>query len=158
LGGTGQSGTSDLAFASLNVSFPIFDSGITRAKVKQAREDEKLNATNLEQTRLAVSQEVRAAYKNLQTARERLAAAEEQLRLANEVLRIAQIRSDAGEGTTLEIVDAQTQVTAAGNTVVQARFDYLTSYAELQRAAGQDSLTASPDPKATNQTTGDTPR
>lgn len=126
-----DSGNATLAF-----SFPVFDSGVTRANVRAARQDEAQAAIQLEQVLLGVSLEVRAALANLATARERLGAAESQRDTAREGLRLAGVRRDAGVGTFLEIVDAQTQVTAAETAVVTARYDYLLAYAELQRALG----------------------
>jgi outer membrane protein TolC len=137
-------GGNENATASLNLSVPIFDSGITRARVKEARQNEEQARINLEQLRLGISQEVRNALTNLESARARLDAAERQVALAEEVFRLAVIRQQAGEATYVEIVDAQTQLTQARNLVVSARYDYLTAYSELQRALGTDSVPAGP--------------
>ncbi|MDR3687906.1 MAG: TolC family protein [Fimbriimonas sp.] len=126
----------------LLLNIPIFDSGVTRAKVKQARQDETTARINLEQTKLQISQEVRNAIANLSSARARLDNATEQVRLAEEVYRLAKVKQDAGAGTYYEVVDAESQLTLARNGQVSARYDYLTSYSQLQRAVGQDDLTA----------------
>jgi outer membrane protein TolC len=60
--------------------------------------------------------------------------------LAQEVFRLAQVRRDAGEGTYVEIIDAETDLTRARNGLVSARYDYLTAYAQLQRALGRDDV------------------
>ncbi|MFZ4507161.1 MAG: TolC family protein [Fimbriimonas sp.] len=138
----GPTGKDNSTAALISVSFPIFDSGVTKSKIRQAREDENQVKIQLEQLRLSISQEVRAALRSLSSARERLETAQKQLALAKEVLRISNVRNDAGEGTVLDVVDAQTQLTSAQNNVVSARYDYLTSFSELQRAIGSDDIAA----------------
>ncbi|RYE98947.1 MAG: TolC family protein, partial [Oxalobacteraceae bacterium] len=100
----------------------------------------------LDQTRLSISQEVRTALSGLRTAEARLATATAQVGFATEVERLARIRRDAGEATFLEVVDAQTQLVIARNAEVTARYDYLASFADLQRAVGRDDV-ATPLPE-----------
>jgi len=126
----------------LALNIPIFDSGATRARVRQARQDEEQARINLEQVTLGVSQEVRNAITNLTNAQSRLTNAQSQVRLAEEVYRIARVRQQAGEGTYVEVVDALTQLAQARNQVVAARYDYLTAFAQLQRAVGVDDVNA----------------
>jgi outer membrane protein len=125
---------------SLTLSIPIFDSGATRARVRQARQDEVITRTQLAQTQLGISQDVRSAVSSLNSARARLLNAQTQVTLATEVFRLAQVRRDAGEGTYVEIIDAETDLTRARNGLVSARYDYLTAYAQLQRALGRDDV------------------
>lgn len=124
----------------LTLNLPVFDSGITRAQVKQARQDEEQAKIQLEQVRLGISLEVRQAITNMVNAAARLAVAERQLAAAQENYRISRVRLAAGEGITLEITDALTQLTQARTGVVSARYDYWTAYSELQRAVGTDDL------------------
>jgi outer membrane protein len=125
------------------LNIPIFDSGITRAKVKQARQDQEQAKISLEQTKLQISQEVRNAIANLTSAKARLDNAIEQVALAAEVFRLAKVRQDAGAGTYYEVIDAESQLTLARNGEVGARYDYLTSYSQLQRAVGSDNIAGS---------------
>lgn len=124
----------------LTLNIPVFDSGITRAQVKQARQDEEQAKIQLEQVRLGISLEVRQALTNLINAAARLEVADRQLKAAEENYRIAKIRLQAGEGITLEITDALQQLTQARTGQVAARYDYWTAYSELQRAVGTDDL------------------
>ncbi len=129
----------------LTLSFPIFDSGITRAKVRQARQDLEILKVQYDQLLLSISSEVRAAVTNYENSRKKLDAANHQLTLATEVYRISKVRRDAGEGITLEIVDAQSQLVQAQNAEFQARYDVWTSYSQLQRAVGNDDVQAALD-------------
>jgi outer membrane protein len=128
-------------FGTLNLNYPLFDGGSTRARVRQIRQDEETVRIQLEQIGLGISQEVRGAFVNLTGAQARLATAERQVALAEEVLRLARIRRDAGEATYLEVIDAETELTRARTGLVAARYDYLIAFAELQRAAGTDDVT-----------------
>ncbi|MBC8063258.1 MAG: TolC family protein [Chlorobia bacterium] len=124
----------------VTLNFPIFDSGVTRAQVKQARQDEEQVKIQLEQVRLGISLEVRQAITNMINSAARLTVAQRQLAAAEENYRISKVRLAAGEGITLEITDALTQLTQARIAVVSARYDYWTAYSELQRAVGTDDL------------------
>lgn len=124
----------------LAVSIPIWDSGITRAKVKQARQDELQAKTQLEQAELGIALEVRQARTNLTNALNRLAVAKRQVELAAETYRLAQIKFEAGEGIPLEVTDAQTELTRARTNEVVALYDAYRAYAELQRAIGRDTI------------------
>jgi len=118
------------------LSFPVFDGGITRARVEQAREDLQIAEINLQQVREGVALEVRTAYLNLQDARKRLEVARKGLELATEALRLARIRYEAGVSPQLEISDAELAYTQAQTNLINAQFDYLNAYAALQKAVG----------------------
>ncbi len=129
---------------SLGLTVPLYDSGATRARVKQARQDEATAQVSLQQLQLNISQEVRNAYASLENAKARLDNANRQQSLAQEVFRLAGVRQNAGEGTYVDVIDAETALTQARNNVVSARYDWLVAYAQLQRAVGNDKLTVSP--------------
>jgi outer membrane protein TolC len=78
----------------------------------------------------------------MENALARKTAATEQLRLATEVARIARVRRDAGEGTVLEIIDAETTLVNAQNAVINAEFDFYAAHADLQHAIGADDIDA----------------
>jgi outer membrane protein len=125
-------------FARVTLAVPVWDSGVTRARVKQARQDEEQNRIRLEQTQLGISFEVRQALTNLTSAKARLDTAASQVELAAETFRLAGIRYEAGEAILLEVTDAQTELTRAKSQLVTATYDYWTAYAQLQRALGTD--------------------
>jgi outer membrane protein len=128
------------ATASLALNWPLFDSGLTRARVRAARQDEEQLRVLAEQGWLAVSLEVRQALVQLQNAASRRELGAHQAKLAEENFRLAQVRYDAGEGILLEILDAQTELTRARTLFVTAQYDYLSAYADLQRAVAVDDV------------------
>ncbi len=127
-----------LTSGTLALSIPIWDSGITRARVKAARQDEEAIKLTLEQAMLGVSLEIRQALANLRNSDARVKAAEHQVELAAETYRLTTIKFDAGEGIPLEVADASTQLTQAKTLLVNARYDYLRAIADLERAVGRD--------------------
>ncbi len=118
------------------LSVPIWDSGITRAREAQARDDLEIAQLRLQQVKEGVALEVRQAYLNLQDAQKRLAVAQKGLEQATEALRLARVRFEAGVSPQLEISDAELAFTQAQTNFVNAQFDYLDAYAALQRAIG----------------------
>ncbi len=118
------------------LSFPVFDGGITHARVAQAREDWQIAEISLQQVKEGVALEVRTAYLNLKDALQRLEVARKGLEQATEALRLARIRYEAGVSPQLEISDAELAYTQAQTNLVNAQFDYLNAYAALQRAIG----------------------
>lgn len=124
----------------LSVSFPILDSGVANAKIKQAKEDEEQLRWRYKQVELGITLEVRQALVNLENARARLEVAERSLVTATENLRLAILKTDQGEGINLEVVDAQSQLTLAKVQLVRAKYDWLVAYAQLQGATGSDNL------------------
>lgn len=120
----------------LSLAFPLWDSGATRARVKSSRQDEKLLEIQVQQVALGISLEVSQAFTNLENSKARYSLAQDQLTLAEENFRIAGLRYKAGEGINLEVTDAETRLTQARIGVVNARYDYLSALADLQRAVG----------------------
>lgn len=135
--GAGGFGSSDATnSATLTLTIPIFDSGMTRAKVKAARQDEEQAKINLQQATLGVSLEVRQDLANLNSSQARLQVAQKQVQLATENFNIAKVKYAAGEAIPLEVTDAQTQLTQAETGLVNARYDYLNALSALERALG----------------------
>jgi len=138
----GFGSTEGTTTGTLTLAVPIFDSGITRARARAARQDEEQAKIRLAQFELGVSLEVRQALTSLVDAKSRLKVADEQVKLAEETYRLAVLRYEAGEGIQLEALDAQTQLTQARTGLVAARYDVLAAHAQLQAAVGRDDLGA----------------
>ncbi|MHB8733238.1 MAG: TolC family protein [bacterium] len=120
----------------LALTLAIFDGGLTKAKVDQARQQLTLTRVQLEQTQQTVEEQVRAAYLNLQQAAEQLASTQAGLAAAQEALRIANVRFQAGVGTQLEVVTAIQNLAAADAALVQALFQYNLALAQIDQAVG----------------------
>lgn len=118
------------------LSVPIWDGGITQARVAQAQDDLEIAKTRLQQVQEAIALEVRTAYLNLVESKKRLEVAQQGLEVATEALRLARVRFEAGVSPQLEISDAELAFTQARTNLVNAQYDYLNAYANLMKAVG----------------------
>jgi outer membrane protein len=120
------------------LSWNIFDGMLTRGKVTQARANYDKARIEVDDRARQIELEVRTAYSDFLKAREVL---ESQLKVqeeAEEAMREASARAAAGTGTQLDVLDAQTSLTQARTTQVQALHDYDAARARLERAIGAD--------------------
>ncbi len=134
--GTGDPFESSNSRVGVNVSWPLFDSGFSKGRKREASALRMQALADLTQTQLVVTQEVTNAWVALSAATQQLLAAQVQLANAEEAVRIAQGRYQGQLGTFIEITDAQNTLVAAQRAVAQARADYLRARAALQRAIG----------------------
>jgi len=119
------------------LTWNLFDSA-TRGKVIQAKAQLAHAKADVEDRSRQIELEVRTDYSSFIEAREVL---ESQLKVqeeAEESLRLARARAEAGTGTQLDVLDAETSLTQARTTQVQALHDYDVARARLERAIGQD--------------------
>jgi outer membrane protein TolC len=120
--------------ATLALSIPIWDGGITKARVAEANADLSKAADTLTQVKLGVSLEVRTAALNVQDSLDRVSTTAENVSLAVEALRLANVRYNAGISTLVEVLDAESALTQARFNNVNALYDYTTAVADLERA------------------------
>jgi len=135
-----QSEPASLAMT-VTLNVPVFDSGATRARVREARQDETTAKITLQQTQLGISQEIKNSFANLESAEARLSNADRQVKLAEEVFRLAKVRQDAGEGTYVEVIDAENSLAQAKDGYVSAKYDFFQAYSQLQHGVGNDHVT-----------------
>lgn len=129
--------------AAITLSVPIWDGGVTKAKVDQAYADLYSATDTLAQVELVVSQEVSTAALVLEEAAKRTTSTAESVALAEEALRLANVRYEAGIAVLVEVTNAESQLTQARFNLVNAQYDYAIALAELQRATSTQPETAS---------------
>jgi outer membrane protein len=122
------------------VSFPLFDSGTSRSKQKQA----KLRISQLEQERYQAlqlyKQQESIALTLLNSARTRRQGLTETLKDARLNLAIAKERYQLGEALITEVIDAQNLLNLQEQAHAQAQFDFLLAKTDLERATGMFQL------------------
>ena len=128
--------------AGAQMSWDIFDGLLTHGKVVQARALYERSKNDLTDQSRQIELEVRTAYSDFIEAKEVLDSQEKVQEEADEALREAKSRAEAGTGTQLDVLDAETALTQARTTQVQALHDYDTARAKLQRAIGEDMVAA----------------
>jgi outer membrane protein TolC len=120
------------------LTWNIFDGALTVGKVQQAKALYKKSQTELEDRSRQIELDVRTAYSDFLEAKEVLDSQTKVQEQAEEALREANARFDAGTGTQLDVLDAETSLTQARTTQVQALHDYATARAKLERAIGAE--------------------
>jgi outer membrane protein TolC len=126
--------------AGAQLSWDIFDGMLSHGKVVQARAFYDKAKTDVVDTGRQIELEVRTEYSQFIEAREVLDSQQKVQEEAEEALREASARADAGTGTQLDVLDAQTSLTQARTTEIQALHDYDTARARLERAIGADMM------------------
>jgi outer membrane protein TolC len=122
------------------LSWDIFDGMLTRGKVVQARALYEKSRTDVDDKGRQIELEVRTAYSDFIEAREVLESQQKVQEQADEALREARARADAGTSTQLDVLDAETSLTQARTTQIQALHDYAVARARLERAIGEDMI------------------
>ena len=131
---SGFNATNENYLVAAVLSVPIWDGGVTKARVQQARADVAASQNSLDQTKLNVALEVRTAALDLQEAAQRTQSTTQNVTLGEEALRLAEVRYQAGIATLVEVTDAQNALTLARFNNVASQYDYATAIARLQRA------------------------
>jgi outer membrane protein TolC len=122
--------------ASATVDIPVWDWLATPHRVKQTeirRNAVRVALTATQRRLIAVLDE---AYAEAAEAERQAASLELSARTAAESLRLTKLRYTAGEATALEVVDAQTALTAAENAREDGVVRYETGLANLQTLTG----------------------
>jgi outer membrane protein TolC len=120
------------------LSWDIFDGLLTHGKVVQAQALYEKAKTDVADKARQIELEVRTAYSDFIEAREVLESQQKVQEEADEALREARARAEAGTGTQLDVLDAETSLTQARTTEAQALHDYAAARARLERAIGED--------------------
>jgi outer membrane protein len=122
--------------AGVQLYWALFDGRRTEGRVMEATAIYERTGVDLDDTSRRIELEVRVAHSKFVEADEVLKSQEKVLEQAEEALRLARARSEAGTGTQLDVLSAQTALTEARTTQVQALHDYAAARARLERAVG----------------------
>jgi outer membrane protein len=121
----------------VNLSWPLYQGGLSHAQVAEAEANLRGQAARLATRRQQVRLEVEQARLAVRAAKAGIGAAQEAAFNARERLRLAEGRYEAGVGNVIELADAQLALTAAEAQAVQAQFQLSTARASLLRALGR---------------------
>ncbi|HEY9887530.1 MAG TPA: TolC family protein, partial [Candidatus Obscuribacterales bacterium] len=116
------------------VSWTLFEGGAAQARARQRELDIEIAEQSFEETRNTIRLTVESAYFNLQSNLTNIDTARLAVEQAQEALELAILRFDAGVGTQLDILNAQSELTDAEVNLVQAIVGYNRSLAEIERA------------------------
>jgi len=121
----------------VSVTVPIFSGFKAGYDIRQAQASLESSEVNVEQIRLNVSQDVWNGYYGLQAANEELVATVTLVKTAEQNQEVAVGRYQAGVGTILDLLTAQTAAAAAQQARITAEYNWQVARAQLVLALGR---------------------
>jgi outer membrane protein TolC len=123
-------------FVTASLTVPVWDWGTLRSKLHQAEYKQDQSRAELSQTQRQLLSNLYQAYNEAMVAREAVEKARHTADLATESLRLITLRYQAGESTSLEVVDAESTWTLARNAYADMMARYRIAVATLQTITG----------------------
>ncbi|MDB6025926.1 MAG: Outer rane efflux protein [Verrucomicrobiales bacterium] len=124
-------------FTGAQATWNIFDGGLTRGRVIEAEARQERAKLDVDDASRRIELEVRTTYSNFIESQEVMESQKKTVEQAEEALRLAEARFGAGTTTQTDVLSAQTALTEARTTQIQALHDYSVTRARLERAIGQ---------------------
>jgi outer membrane protein len=123
--------------AGVQLSWPIFQGGLTRAQVSEANANLVALHAQIEGLKQQVQLEVDQARLAVRAAKGAIVAAGEAAENARQRLKLAEGRYEAGVGNAIELGDSQLALTSAAAQKVQADYNLASARATLLKALGR---------------------
>ena len=134
--GTGWDRLTPNWFVGASLSWAILQGGLTMGQVHEAKGTLAALAAQADSVRLQVSIDVVQGRLAVRAAKSSIDGAEEALTNAREQLRLAEARYQTGQGSIIELADAQVAYTTAEAQDVSARYSLASARAQLLTAMG----------------------
>ena len=131
------SANQDYSQVGLNITVPIFTGFDVTYGVRQAQAALEVSEVNVDQVRLGVSQGVWNAYYALKSANEQLSTTAALSKTAEENEQVALGRYQAGVGTIVDVLTAQTAAATARQVRINAELNWRVARAQLALALGR---------------------
>ena len=122
--------------AALSVTVPIFDRNTSRGNAIKAGAVLEQDKIALEQKELDIKSEVEIAWSEAESTLQHLKASEKALDLAKESLRLAEVGFREGVTPQLDLLSAQTSLTAARLEYAKSQFNHLIAIVALKVTEG----------------------
>jgi len=136
----GRSGSSGRVYddwsVGVQLSIPLFDGGVRRARVDEAAIERRQADLAAEQTRLEVDKQIEDAWSAHVEAESRLRVTATSIAEASEALAIENLKQEQGVGLVTDVLNAETTLLGAQADRLQAQFDLITTRFGLLRATG----------------------
>ncbi|KAA6460274.1 TolC family protein [Acidobacteria bacterium AB60] len=134
----GPNGERNLAYsASATVDFPIWDWLTSERKIKESRIRAEASKVALTAAQRRLLADLSEFYDEAETAQNELASLDRSAVDARESLRLTNLRYVNGEGTVLEVVDAQSTLVSAENAQADGMVRYRVALAQLETLTGR---------------------
>ncbi len=122
--------------AGAQLNWSLWDFGLTKGKVRAAEARKAKARLERDDVGRRIDLQVRTAYNGWTEAKDILDAQQRVIEQGEEALRLASARAEAGTGTQLDVLGAQTALTDARTIYSQALRDHAVAWARLERAMG----------------------
>ena len=120
----------------LRLQWPIYTGGRVPADTEQARARHREAAHGLERARRAVVRQTRQAYLGVESAIAQIGALEQAVVSSRSALDAVEAGFQVGTRTSVDVLDAQSDLFQARNDLASARYDYILNALRLRQAAG----------------------
>jgi outer membrane factor, OMF family len=128
----------------VQMNLNAFDGGEVRSRLRQLDRSIDIIDQQFNQLKESIRFEVEQAFFTLQANATNIDTANGAQTQAAESLRLAEVRRDAGVGTTFEVTRAQADLTQAQSNAIRAILDYNRALVSLERAAGFVNIVENP--------------
>jgi outer membrane protein len=123
--------------ATVNVTVPIFNGGLTSSRVRSAIERNNIDRITIETQRRSVLQTVTQAWNTLMAARANIVSTDEQVRAAKIAAEGTHEEEQVGLRSTIDVLNAEQELRAAQLGYVSARHDEYVAAASILAAMGR---------------------
>jgi outer membrane protein len=123
-------------YGGVALNFPIFDGGLRRAEVSEAKARERQAALFYEDLKKGIGIEVQTAYLDLVTQKGILQFLDDQLAFARDNYQAVARQFDFGLSNSLDVLDANTLLVSAETKVVSAVYNYRLALLRMKKATG----------------------
>ncbi len=129
-------GGSNTTRIAVNVRIPVYARGLLDLKTRQAGLLYNLDEKRLEQTRRSVSAQATTAFLTMASRVSQVEALFDAITAGESALEAKEEGFNAGLTTNLDVLDAQRDLSRSRTDYLRARYDYIISVLELERAVG----------------------
>ena len=137
-GVTAASGDSESGYTlGVSVGLNLVDGGLRKSGVKEAESMVKAMESEEQQTRLAVEQDVRTAWAEVEAADRNVQLSRAAVTQAEENYRVVRLRYEAGKTINVEVLDALFSLVRAQTNELSALYDHNIARDRLARAVGE---------------------
>lgn len=134
--GFGQSSSRQTATVGLNATIPIYQSGVLRNRVQQAKILKDQARDELQSAKRAVTNNIISAWENYKTFSSEIAARESQLEASRIAFEGVRLEEELGARSVLDVLDVNQDVLEAELALIDAKRDKVNAYYRLLGAIG----------------------
>ena len=120
------------------MQYPLFDRFARENTIAAAQISFQNAEAQLKDARLAAQQNIVTYFATLRNAEETMRVQQINVQASQEDLRVQQQRYNLGASTLLDVLNSQTTLVQARQSLIQARLNYRNARAQIEAAIGRD--------------------